>query len=94
MNPAASWREQRPRTAQSCLREVWGGNGKQSLPRARWEEEGTAANEHMASLGGDKSFLELIVTMVAQPYETEHILLGRVNFIVCELCVNKEQQKW
>lgn len=38
MNPAASWREQRPRTAQSCLREVWGGNGKQSLPRARWEE--------------------------------------------------------
>lgn len=56
--------------------------------------EWLAANEHVASLGGNKTFLEFgSDSGWATLGKGTYYILGRVNFIACEVCVNKEHQK-
>lgn len=69
-------------------------DAERSLPSARGRDRRTAANEPAASLGGNNLFLEFdsdrgCTTLCKGTY----YVLGRVDLIVCELCVDKEHQK-
>lgn len=77
-----------------ALREAWSRTRSRACRVPRGRDRRTAANEPAASLGGNKIFLEFdsdsgCTTLCKGTY----YVLGRVNLVVCELCVDKEHQK-